>query len=168
LGGDYDGSPYTQSGDLVAELAVRGIRLVIEEFRADVTKTLNYPDCPVMPTSVGSVGVLAAGWGCRWWAGRDKPKLVEASNPRRRWPRDPDALVEPRSVRCAIEPQTETCLPRAKQGRGARRRDARSTTDAGAPITSNQNAVVPLHEYRRCPSLGVGVAGLLAFGRCGD
>jgi hypothetical protein len=40
LGGDYDGSPYTQSGDLVAELAVRGIRLVIEEFRADVTKTL--------------------------------------------------------------------------------------------------------------------------------
>jgi ParB/RepB/Spo0J family partition protein len=40
LGGDYDGSPHTQSGDLVAELAVRGIRLVIEEFRADVTKTL--------------------------------------------------------------------------------------------------------------------------------
>jgi len=40
LGGDYDGSPYTQSGDLVAELAVRGICLVIEEFRADVTKTL--------------------------------------------------------------------------------------------------------------------------------
>ena len=40
LGSDYDGSPYTQSGDLVAELAVRGIRLVIEEFRADVTKTL--------------------------------------------------------------------------------------------------------------------------------
>jgi len=40
LDGDYDGSPYTQSGDLVAELAVRGIRLVIEEFRADVTKTL--------------------------------------------------------------------------------------------------------------------------------
>jgi hypothetical protein len=61
---------------------------------------------------VGSVGVLAPGWGCRWWAGRDKPKLVEASNPRRRWPRDPDALEEPRSVRCAIEPKTETCLPR--------------------------------------------------------
>lgn len=40
LGSDYDGSPHTQSGDLVAELAVRGIRLVIEEFRADVTKTL--------------------------------------------------------------------------------------------------------------------------------
>jgi len=40
LGSDYDGSPYTQSGDLVAELAMRGIRLVIEEFRADVTKTL--------------------------------------------------------------------------------------------------------------------------------
>ncbi len=40
LGSDYDGSPHTQSGDLVAELAVRGIRLVMEEFRADVTKTL--------------------------------------------------------------------------------------------------------------------------------
>ena len=50
LGSDYDGSPYTQSGNLVAELAVRGIRMVIEEFRADVTKTLNYPDCLVMPT----------------------------------------------------------------------------------------------------------------------
>jgi hypothetical protein len=40
LGGDYDGSPYTSSGDRVAELAMRGIRLVIEEFRTDVTKTL--------------------------------------------------------------------------------------------------------------------------------
>jgi hypothetical protein len=40
FGSDYDGSPYTQSGDLVAELAARGIRLVIEEFRADVTRTL--------------------------------------------------------------------------------------------------------------------------------
>jgi hypothetical protein len=39
LGSDYDGSPYTQSGDLVAELAARGIRLVIQEFRTDVTKT---------------------------------------------------------------------------------------------------------------------------------
>jgi hypothetical protein len=39
LGSDYDGSPYTQSGDLVAELAVRGIRLVIDEFHADVTRT---------------------------------------------------------------------------------------------------------------------------------
>jgi hypothetical protein len=29
FGGDYYGSPYTQSGDLVAELAVRGIRVVI-------------------------------------------------------------------------------------------------------------------------------------------
>jgi hypothetical protein len=94
LGPDYDQSPYTQTGDRVAELAARGVRLVIEEFRTDVTKTRNYPDCPVMPTLVGSVGVLAAGWGCRWWAGRDKPKLVEASNPRRRWPRDPDDLED--------------------------------------------------------------------------
>jgi len=39
LGADYDQSPYTQSGDRVAELAARGIGLVIEEFRQDVTKT---------------------------------------------------------------------------------------------------------------------------------
>jgi ParB/RepB/Spo0J family partition protein len=39
LGSDHDGSPYTQSGALVAELAVRGIGLVVDEFRTDVTKT---------------------------------------------------------------------------------------------------------------------------------
>ena len=39
LGADYDDSPYTQQGERVARLAVSGIRLVIEEFRADVTKT---------------------------------------------------------------------------------------------------------------------------------
>jgi hypothetical protein len=39
LGSDYDDSPYTQQGERVARLAVSGIRLVIEEFRADVTKT---------------------------------------------------------------------------------------------------------------------------------
>ena len=39
LGGDYDGSPYSNSGDRVSELAMRGIRLVIDEFRTDVTKT---------------------------------------------------------------------------------------------------------------------------------
>jgi ParB/RepB/Spo0J family partition protein len=38
LGPDWDESPYTQTGDRIAELAARGIRLVIEEFRADVTK----------------------------------------------------------------------------------------------------------------------------------
>jgi hypothetical protein len=31
---------YSQSGQRIAELAVTGIRLVIEEFRSDVTKTL--------------------------------------------------------------------------------------------------------------------------------
>jgi hypothetical protein len=82
------GPPYSAAG------VASGIRLVIDQFRTDVTKTLNYPDCPVMPTLVGSAGVLAAGWGCRWWAGRDKPKLVEASNPRRRWPQDPDDLED--------------------------------------------------------------------------
>jgi ParB/RepB/Spo0J family partition protein len=39
LGADYDDSPYTQTGDRVARLAVSGIRLVIEEFRTDVTKS---------------------------------------------------------------------------------------------------------------------------------
>jgi hypothetical protein len=39
LGPDWDQSPYTQTGERVAELAARGIRLVIEEFRTDVTKT---------------------------------------------------------------------------------------------------------------------------------
>ena len=39
LGPDWDQSPYTQTGERVCELAARGIRLVIEEFRTDVTKT---------------------------------------------------------------------------------------------------------------------------------
>ena len=39
LGPDWDQSPYTQTGDRIAELAARGIRLVVEEFRTDVTKT---------------------------------------------------------------------------------------------------------------------------------
>ena len=39
LGPDWDQSPYTQAGERVCELAARGIRLVIEEFRTDVTKT---------------------------------------------------------------------------------------------------------------------------------
>jgi hypothetical protein len=39
LGADYDNSPYTQTGDRVARVAVSGIRLVIEEFRSAVTKT---------------------------------------------------------------------------------------------------------------------------------
>ena len=39
VGAEYDQSPYTQTGDRVAELAGRGVRLVIEEFRTDVTRT---------------------------------------------------------------------------------------------------------------------------------
>ena len=39
LGPDWDESPYTQTGERIAELAASGIRLVIEEFRTDVTKT---------------------------------------------------------------------------------------------------------------------------------
>ena len=40
LGSDYDDSPYTQNGERVSRLAMSGIRLVIDEFRTDVTKTL--------------------------------------------------------------------------------------------------------------------------------
>jgi ParB/RepB/Spo0J family partition protein len=40
LGSDHDNSPHTQTGERIARLAVSGIRLVIDEFRADVTKTL--------------------------------------------------------------------------------------------------------------------------------
>ena len=39
LGSDYDSSPYTQTGERVVRLAVSGIRLVVDEFRTDVTKT---------------------------------------------------------------------------------------------------------------------------------
>ena len=39
LGGDYDNSPYTSAGERIHQLAMGGIRLVIDELRADVTKT---------------------------------------------------------------------------------------------------------------------------------
>jgi hypothetical protein len=39
LGSDWDQSAYSQTGERICELAARGIRLVIEEFRTDVTKT---------------------------------------------------------------------------------------------------------------------------------
>jgi len=39
LGEDPDRSPYGRSGERVAQLAVSGVRLVIEEFRSDVTRT---------------------------------------------------------------------------------------------------------------------------------
>lgn len=39
LGADYNGSPYSQIGERVARLAVTGIRLVVDDFRTDVTKT---------------------------------------------------------------------------------------------------------------------------------
>jgi hypothetical protein len=39
LGPDYDHSPYTQTGERVARLAASGMRLVVEEFRTDVTTT---------------------------------------------------------------------------------------------------------------------------------
>jgi ParB/RepB/Spo0J family partition protein len=39
LGADHDGSAYTQTGERIHHLAVAGIRLVVGELRADVTKT---------------------------------------------------------------------------------------------------------------------------------
>lgn len=39
LGPDYDGSSWTQAGDRVQHLAVCGVRLIVEELRADVTRT---------------------------------------------------------------------------------------------------------------------------------
>jgi ParB/RepB/Spo0J family partition protein len=39
LGADHDSSPYTQTGERIARIAAGGIRLAVEELRADVTKT---------------------------------------------------------------------------------------------------------------------------------
>lgn len=39
LGADYDKSPYTQTGERIARLAAGGVRLVVDDLRADVTKT---------------------------------------------------------------------------------------------------------------------------------
>jgi hypothetical protein len=39
LGADYDKSPYTQTGERIARLAAGGVRLVVGDLRADVTKT---------------------------------------------------------------------------------------------------------------------------------
>jgi hypothetical protein len=39
LGADHDSSPYTQTGERIAHIAVGGVRLVIDELRTDVTRT---------------------------------------------------------------------------------------------------------------------------------
>jgi hypothetical protein len=39
LGPDHDSSPYTPNGERIARVAAGGVRLVIDELRADVTKT---------------------------------------------------------------------------------------------------------------------------------
>ena len=39
LGSDYDNSPYTQAGERIQQLAMGGIRLIVDELRTDVTKT---------------------------------------------------------------------------------------------------------------------------------
>jgi len=39
LGADNDKSPYTQTGERIARLAAGGVRLVVDDLRADVTKT---------------------------------------------------------------------------------------------------------------------------------
>jgi ParB/RepB/Spo0J family partition protein len=71
LGADWTGSGYAQAGEQVARLAASGIRLVIGEFRTDVTKTKNYPDSLVMPTWLLATPVVAArcaGSGLAWSA----------------------------------------------------------------------------------------------------
>jgi hypothetical protein len=49
LGSDYY-SGYGTAGEKVKQLAMTGIRLVVEELREDITKTKNYLDRLVMPT----------------------------------------------------------------------------------------------------------------------
>jgi hypothetical protein len=39
LGPDHQGSPYTQTGERVRQLALSGVRLIVEELRSDATKT---------------------------------------------------------------------------------------------------------------------------------
>jgi hypothetical protein len=39
LGSDYDNSPYTQAGERIQHLAMGGIRLIVDELRADVTRS---------------------------------------------------------------------------------------------------------------------------------
>jgi hypothetical protein len=39
IGADHDNSPYTQTGERIARIAAGGVRLVVDELRADVTKT---------------------------------------------------------------------------------------------------------------------------------
>ncbi len=39
LGADHDKSPYTQTGERIARVAAGGVRLVVDDLRADVTKT---------------------------------------------------------------------------------------------------------------------------------
>jgi hypothetical protein len=56
LGADYDSSPYTQTGERAVRLAVSGIRLVIDEFRTDVTKTRS------VSTSLITAGDVRPGW----------------------------------------------------------------------------------------------------------
>jgi hypothetical protein len=56
LAADYDSSPYTQTGERVVRLAVSGIRLVIDEFRSDVTKTRS------VSTSLITAGDVRPGW----------------------------------------------------------------------------------------------------------
>ena len=66
LGADYDSSPYTQTGERVVHLAVSGIRLVIDEFRTDVTKparTAPAAGCGSTTATPGSPTRPSSGYG---------------------------------------------------------------------------------------------------------
>jgi ParB/RepB/Spo0J family partition protein len=45
LGADYQGSPYTQTGERVRQLALSGVRLIVGELRSDATKTRKSESC---------------------------------------------------------------------------------------------------------------------------
>ena len=110
FGSDYDNSPYTQAGERVSRLAMAGIRLVIDEFRTDVTKTrkdgsrgklrIDYgdshqPEAPVKwlwkfidgAHTAGElygralVVIAAEQYACAWWSPRANDH-IRAAGPR--------------------------------------------------------------------------------------
>lgn len=66
LGADYDKSPYTQVGDRIAHIAAHGIRLVVGELRADVTKTKKDGTCGRLRIDYGDPRELEAGVKWLW------------------------------------------------------------------------------------------------------
>ena len=105
LGSDHDGSPYTATGERVARLAASGIRLVIEQFRTDATKTrkdgtpgqtrIQYTDPHDLDGARSSgCGGSSTGPGrpvsstaARWWSSAPSSTPAGWSSPRASGPR---------------------------------------------------------------------------------